>query len=131
RARQKPNLQRPAKPFWAGASSDEAVGIRSRRENVDTLSWLAVVLLLGSITAQALLVAAEAYTLAVPINRSRLGGSARGGISQTDALRRYMEDRSFLLACLGWGRTAAVAAVTGLALFLVSRESSGEWWRYT
>ena len=100
---------------------------QSPGRNVDTLSWFAVALLFAAVGFLVLLTAAEAYTDAVPVSRRRLATPASRGLS-SEILRHYVEERRFLLACLGWGRTATVAVITGLALYLSSQTADRAWW---
>jgi CBS domain containing-hemolysin-like protein len=74
-----------------------------------------------------LVVVAAAEAGVAAASRARLKSMAGKGVRRAERLHHFADERTSVLAVLAVARTFAVVVATGLAIFLISRETEHSW----
>ena len=91
---------------------------------MDSDSLSALIVLIGSVIAFILLIAAEAGIVAGVRERAMREPAE----SRIDALKRFYHERQLTLSSLAFARSITIVGVTALAVFIVLREWSDSFW---
>jgi CBS domain containing-hemolysin-like protein len=74
-----------------------------------------------------LIVVAAAEAGVAAASRARLKSMAGKGVRRAERLHNFADERASVLAVLAVARTFAVVVATGLAIFIISRETEHSW----